>query len=199
MKMQGENIFKMSEMADIEIKDVPTLNILICYLLNKIGKPVNTEHLYEILIATEMVNYFCYQDSIGYLIESGQIKVMDDEKGGKCYVLQPKGAACARELKKYAPKSYRDKFVLASIRYFARLKMEQEIKIDYIPLESGVYVHIRCLDTKNDLMDLKLFAPDMTQAKLIGERIMLNPAGFYGKIIELVIYNKEDEYDLSDN
>ncbi|MCM1530094.1 MAG: DUF4364 family protein [Alistipes sp.] len=197
--MQDENIFKMSEMADVEIRDVPTLNILICYLLNKIGKPVNTEHLYDILIDTEVVNYFCYQESIGYLIESGQIKVMPDENGGECYVLQPKGAACARELKNYAPKSYRDRFMLTSMRYFARLKMEQEIKIDYIPLDSGVYVHIRCLDSKNDLMDLKLFAPDMTQAKLIGERIMLNPAGFYGKIIELALSNKEDDYDLSDN
>ena len=61
------------------------------------------------------------------------------------------------------------------------------------------YTHIRCLDTKNDLMDLKLFAPDMGQAKLIGEKIMLNPAGFYGKVIELALSNEEIPYDLTDN
>lgn len=197
--MQDENIFKMSKMADTEIKDVPTLNILICYLLNKIGKPVNTEHLYDILISNELVNYFYFQDSIGYLLKTEQIKIEKDENGEDCYVLLPKGVCCARELKKYAPKSYRDKLVLAALRYFAQLKMKREIKIDYIELESGCYVHIRCLDTKNDLMELKLFAPDMTQAKLIGDRIMLNPAGFYGKIIELVLTNEEIPYDLSDN
>ena len=38
--MQDENIYKISEMADTDIKDVYTLNILICYLLYKINKPV---------------------------------------------------------------------------------------------------------------------------------------------------------------
>ena len=198
--MHDENIFKMSEKADTEIKDVPTLNILICYLIYKIGKPVGVEHLYDIVINTGVINYFYYQDSIDYLLTNGLITEEQDDKGVNCYVLQPKGTVCAKELKKYAPKAYRDKLVLAALRYFARLKYEQEIKIEYIPLESGgVYTRVRCLDAKNDLMDLKLFAPDMGQAKLIGEKIMLNPAGFYGKVIELALSNEEDPYDLSDN
>lgn len=197
--MLNENIFKMAEMADTEIKDLPTLNILICYLLDKIGKPVNTEHLYDILITTGLINYFYYQDSIGFLLENKSIKIESDENGEDCYVLLPKGIRCAKELKKYAPKSYRDKLVLAALRYFARLKMEQEVNIEYIEAENGCYIRIRCHDTKNDLMDLKLFAPDMTQAKLIGDKILLNPAGFYSKIIEFVISNKEIAYDLTDN
>ncbi|MBR6070423.1 MAG: DUF4364 family protein [Ruminococcus sp.] len=197
--MHDENIFKMSEMADTEIKDVPTLNILICYLLYKIGKPVSVEHLYDIIINTGVINYFYYQDSIDYLLTNGLITEEQDDKGVNCYVLQPKGTVCAKELKTFAPKAYRDKLVLAALRYFARLKYEQEIKIEYIELESGVYTHIRCLDVKNDLMDLKLFAPDMGQAKLIGEKVMLNPAGFYGKVIELALSNEEDPYDLTDN
>ncbi len=197
--MLDENIFKMSEKADTEIKDVPTLNILICYLLNKIGKPVNTEHLYDILITTGLINYFYYQDSIGFLLENKLIKIESYENGEDRYVLLPKGVRCAKELKKYAPKSYRDKLVLAALRYFARLKMEQEIKVEYSEAENGCYIRIRCLDTKNDLMDLKLFAPDMTQAKLIGDKILLNPAGFYSKVIELALSNKEIAYDLTDN
>ena len=197
--MQEENIFKMSEMADTEIKDVPTLNILLCYLLYKIGRPVCTEHLYDIAISTGVVNYFCYQDSLDYLLKNQLIGEEKDAEGTDCYTLLPKGEACAKELKKYAPKSYRDKLVLAALRYFARLKLEQEIKIEYIPLEKRCYAHIRCLDIQNDLMDLKLYAPDMKQAKLIGERIMLNPSGFYGKVIELALSNEEVSYDLSDN
>ena len=60
-------------------------------------------------------------------------------------------------------------------------------------------MHVRCLDVDCDLMDLKIYAPDMTQAKLLGERIMLNPAGFYGKVIDLALSNEEPPYDLSDN
>ena len=196
--MHDENIFKMSELADTEIRDIPTINILLCYLLYKIDRPVGTEYLYEIAISTGVINYFSYLDSVDYLTKNQLIEIrnVDDMD---CYVITSKGTACAKELKKYAPKSYRDKLVLAALRYFTKLKYEQELKIEYIPIENGYYTHIRCLDTKNDLMDLKLYAPDLTQAKLIGEKISLNPSGFYGKVIELALSNEEAPYDLSDN
>lgn len=197
--MQDENIMKMAEMADVEIKDVPTLNILLCYLLNKIDKPVEPEQLYDITIGTGVVNFFDYQDSIDYLIKNSLISVSKDNFGTEFYSLEEKGRECARRLKGYAPKSYRDKLVLAALKYFAKIKAEQEIKIEYLPIENGYYTHIRCLDSDCDLMDMKLYAPDLTQAKLLGEKIMLNPAGFYGKVIELALSNEEPSYDLSDN
>lgn len=197
--MHDENILKMSEVADTEIKDIPTLNILLCYLLYKIDKPVEVEHLYEIAVSTGHINFFYYQDSIDYLIKNELISIEKKNHEIEYYILLPKGKICAKQLKTYAPKSYRDKLVLAALRYFARLKYEQEIKIEYIPVDKGYYTHVRCLDSNSDLMDMKLYAPDLTQAKLIGEKIMLNPSGFYGKVIELALSNKEVSYDLTDN
>ena len=182
--MQEKNIKKMTEMADTTVNDLPTLNILLCYLLYKIERPVNTEQLYEIAIGTGVINYF---------------SVQKDELEGDCYVLESMGKECAHQLKSYAPKTLRDKLVLAALRYFTRVKYEQEIKIEYEPAGKGYYMHVRCLDVDCDLMDLKIYAPDMTQAKLLGERIMLNPAGFYGKVIDLALSNGEPPYDLSDN
>lgn len=197
--MHDENIRKMTDMADTEIKDLPTLNILLCYLLHRIERPVGVEQLYEIAMETEIINYFYYQDSINYLLTNELLTIEKNKNGKDCYVIQPKGKACAEQLKSYAPKSCRDKIVLVALKYFARLKYEQEVKIDYLPSEHGCYINIRCIDPKYDLMDMKLFAPDLEQAKLVGEKIMLNPAGFYGKIIELVLSNKEVSYDLTDN
>lgn len=197
--MQDENIKKMAEMADTEIRDVPTLNILLCYLLYKIDRPVETEQLYEIAIETGIVNYFYYQDSIDYLLKNQLISLKKDDDGADCYVIEPKGLACAKQLKTYAPKSYRDKLVLAALRYFARRKYEKELKIEYIPVGKGYFVQIRVLDTNCDLMDLKLYAPDLTQAKLLGEKVLLNPSGFYSKVIELALSNEETPYDLTDN
>ena len=197
--MQEENIRKMTELADTEVKDLPTLNILICYLLYKIDKPVETEQLYEIAIGTGVINYFMYQDSIGYLLENGLIEAFADDSGKEHYKLCRKGIECAKQLKKYAPKSYRDKLVLAALRYFARRKAEKAVKVEYIPADNGCYVRARCPDIEGDLLDLKLFAPDMTQAKVIGERILANPSGFYGKLIELALSNEEPTYDLTDN
>lgn len=197
--MQDENIMKMAERADTEIKDVPTLNILLCYLLYKIDRPVSHDQLYDIAIGTGVVNYFYYQDSIGYLLKNGLITSEKNEEDMECYVLQPKGRECAKQLKNYAPKSYRDRLVLAALRYFARIQYEKELKIEYEPVGNGYYTHVRCVDANFDLMDLKLYAPDLRQAKLMGEKILLNPAGFYGKVIEVALSNEEPHYDLSDN
>ena len=85
------------------------------------------------------------------------------------------------------------------MKYFARIKKEKEIKLEYIKLETGgYYMSVRFLDIKADLMELKLFAPDLTQAKLLGNKIMNNPAGFYSKLIELALENTEEEYDMTD-
>lgn len=197
--MQEENMMKMAEFADTEIKDVPTLNILLCYLLYKINKPVDPEQLYEIAIGTGVVNYFYYQDSVDYLLRNGHISLSESEDGTEQFVLNSMGIECAKQLKSYVPKSYRDKLVLAALRYFARRKYEKEIKIEYEPVGNGYYTHVRCVDSSFDLMDLRLYAPDLTQAKLIGEKIMLNPAGFYGKVIEVALENEEPPYDLTDN
>ena len=190
---------KMSERADTYIKDIPTLNILLCYLLYKIDRPISPDQLYDIAIGTGIINYFYYQDSIGYLLKNGFVSSEKDEKGFETYILEPKGRECAKQLKKYAPKSYRDKLVLAALRYFTRLKYEKELKIEYEPVGNGYYLHVRCVDTGFDLMDLRLYAPDLTQAKLIGEKIRLNPAGFYGKVIEVALSTEELSYDLTDN
>ena len=196
--MQEENILKMAELADTEVKDVPTINILLCYLLYKINKPIEVEQLYDIAIGTEIINFFYYQDSIDYLLKNSLISVVQND-GKEFYILEIKGLECAKRLKSYAPKSYRDRLVLAALRYFARIKAENEMKIEFIPLECGYYTRVRCLDNDCDLMDLKLYAPDLTQAKLLGEKIMLNPAGFYGKVVELALSNEEIPYDLTDN
>ena len=82
--MQEKNIKKMTEMADTTVNDLPTLNILLCYLLYKIERPVNTEQLYEIAIGTGVINYFYYQDSIDYLTKNGLISVQKDENEGDC-------------------------------------------------------------------------------------------------------------------
>ena len=189
---------KMSELASTEIKDQKTINILKCYLLYLINKQVDSEQLYDISVGTGIINYFFYHDSINYLLTDNLIKAETTDKNETLYTLTEKGTGCARTLRKYVQKSYRDKIVQAALKYFARLKYESEVKIDYIKLEKGYYVHCRCLDIGADLLDLKLFAPDLSQAEMIGKKIMLNPPGFYSKIMNFALSNKEEDFDPDD-
>ncbi len=191
---------KMARMATPPITNPHTANILLCYLLYRIDEPVQVSHLYDIAVSNEIINYFAYQDSLDYLTKHGSIQVVRRAKDdAEVYVLTSQGVRTAKELRNYVGKAYRDKLVSAALHYFARLKRESEVKIDYIPLKKGYYVHVRCLDIGDDLLDLKLYAPDYTQAVYLGKQIMLNPAGFYGKILDAAFSNEEEPLDLSDN
>ncbi len=199
--MQEENLLKMSEMATPPVMETHMASILICYLLYRIDKPIEKAHLYDIAVSSNIINYFFYQESIDYLVKNNSIVETLTEDGNSAYMLAENGVRCAKELRNYVSKAYRDKMVLCALRYFAKLKRENEVKIEYIQLKQGYYVHVRCLDVQEDLLDMKLYAPDLAQAKYLGERIMLNPAGFYGKILDAAFQNREDnaEFDLSDN
>lgn len=196
--MENESYSKMSELASPELKDLQSVKILICYLLYRINKPVDSEQLYDIAVTTEIINYFFYQDAIAYLINNGSIEVEAGENNSKLYVLTEKGINCAKTLRGYVKKSYRDKIVQAALKYFAKLKYENEVKIEYIALEKGYYIHLRCLDISDDLLDMKLFAPDKTQAEMIGKNIMKNPTGFYSKVLNIALNNEEEIFDPDD-
>lgn len=199
--MQEENLLKMSEMATPPVMETYTASILICYLLYKIDRPIERSHLYDIAVSSNIINYFFYQESISYLEKNGSIIQTETDDGKTAYVLAENGVQCAKQLRDYVSKAYRDKMVSCALKYFAKLKRENEVKIEYIPIEHGYYVHVRCLDTLADILDMKLYAPDLTQAKYLGDQIMLNPAGFYGKILDAAFQNEEEksDYDLSDN
>ena len=192
--MQDENIYKMSQFADTEIKDIPSINILICYLLSKVKITVEADELYDIAVGSGIVNYFAYQESFDYLIKHELMEIVPEGSAKNCILLE-KGEECAKELKKYAPKSYRDNIVAAADKYFLRIQKGKGVRVEYTPLENGCYVRIRCIDNKYDLMDLKLYAPDMHYAELIGQRVLDDPAGFYGKIIGLAVAEGANEND----
>lgn len=192
-----ESYSKMSEAASPELKDIQTVKILLCYLLYRINKPIDSEQLYDIAVGTEIINYFFYQDAIDYLIKNKSISV-NNGNNVKIYELTAKGKDCAKTLRGYVPKSYRDKIVQAALKYFAQIKYQNEVKIDYIKLDKGYYVHCRCLDIGDDLMDLKLFAPDLSQAELLGKNIMINPTGFYSKILNFALNNEEETFNPED-
>ena len=84
-------MMKMSKMATPPIMDPHTANILICYLLYKIDKPVQVSHLYDIAVGSNIINYFAYQDSISYLTEHNSVAVRQNEEAVDYYVLTENG------------------------------------------------------------------------------------------------------------
>lgn len=196
-----ENTQSMASLATPPVTDVQTANILLCHLLRRLNRSAKAEDLYNIAVGEDVISFFVYQDALQFLLESGSFEEQTDPDTGEVvYAITQRGVQTAEELRNFVVKAYRDKLVRAALRYYAEREREQEVKLTYIQLRQGVHVRVQIVGFGDDnLLDVKLYAPDETQAHALGEKIMLNPVRFYEKILDAALSNEEESIDLTDN
>ena len=126
------------------------------------------------------------------MLDSKMILTKDID-GVEYYYLSENAKRGANDFKRLVPKSFRDRILSSGLKFFAKLKNDNDVKVDVVKMDRGYSVNCLCTDSGIALMDLKLFAPDEEQAKMLSEKISLNPTDFYAKIIDFAIEN--EEYD----
>ncbi len=198
-KMRDENLLKLSELADRCVTDSSVASILLCYMLYRVEEPLDSELLYDIAVTGGIINYFTYQEVLQTLQDNGSVTLTTNEKGEKIYAPTEKGIALAKRLKTIAAKSYRDNIVLSAHRAMERRRNENDVKLEYIELETGCHLRVRIMDHALVLLELTIFTPDLKQAKLLGERILSNPSVFYHNVLQSAMQNEEEPFDLTDN
>lgn len=185
----------MSELSTAELNSAHDVKVLLCYLLEKLDMPVEEEQLYEIIVNSEIVNYFLYTEALDSLIKNNSVS--REVRDGKNYiVLEEKGRSGADYFNETIPHYFRKKILKEALYYFARIRHENEAETDIVRTKNGFEVNCRIKDVEFDLMKLSLYAPDEDQAKLIREKILLDPVGFYRKMIEFVLENEEEKIDI---
>lgn len=185
----------MNEFTAAELNSVHDVKVLLCYLLDKLKCPVTESQLYEIVLDSEVINYFYYTEAIESLVKNDSVKKVN--RDGETYIeLEEKGRFGADYFNETIPYYFRKRLLKAALYYFAKLKRESEADIDIIPTDNGCEVKCIIKDTGFDLMRMSLYAPDQEQACLIKEKIMLDPAGFYSMVIGFALENKEEDIEI---
>ncbi len=174
----------------LSLNDSYAVKILICYFLQQIGRPITPNQLTEIATSDGTVNYFVYTEAIEQMLSAGTLTIKE-ENGESYYVLSEMGQAGAGDFKKIVPKSFRDKILSSGLKFFAKLKNEQDVQTKITEQEIGYLVECICTDGEATLMELKLFAPDKEQAQMLADKIMLNPTDLYSKIMDFAVNNQE--------
>lgn len=175
----------------LNLTDSYAVKILICYFLRQINRPITPDQLTEIATADGVINYFVYTEAINQLLEAQTLTLETDEDGISYYALSPIARAGADDFKKIVPKSFRDRILASGLKFFAKLKNEQDVKCTVCEDGRGYAVRCICTDGPLVLMDLKLFAPDIEQAQMLREKIMLDPTSFYSKVLDFASQNEE--------
>lgn len=185
----------MNDYNSAELNSAHRVRVLICYLLGRLKQPVTEEQLYEIAEESGVINYFYYSEALEGLLKNGSLT--RTERDGKVYI-EPteKGRFGADYFNDTVPLYFRKEILKAALSYFARLERESSADTDIAETDNGCEVRCRIGDTDYDLMRISLYAPDREQAELIREKIMLDPAEFYRRVLGYALENKEERIEV---
>lgn len=174
----------------LSLNDTYAVKILICYFLRQINRPITPLQLTEIATADGTVNYFLFSEVIEQMLSSGMLSLVDID-GEEYYSLSESAKSGADDFKKLVPKVFRNRILSSGLKFFARLKNDNDVKVTITEHGKGYFVGCTCKDGDYTLMDLRLYAPDLEQANMLADKIKLNPADFYGKVIDFALGNEE--------
>lgn len=173
----------------LNLTDKYAIKILICYFLKQIDRPVDRNQLTAIITGDGVINYFLFVEALDELFENELLYLNNTD--GKSYIeMSPLANQTAEEFKGIVPKSFRDKVLAAGLKFFARLK-SGDVKCEIEEKSKGASVRFVCTDKSQALIDLSIYAPDITQAQMIKEKIMSDPAQFYSRVLDFVTENDD--------
>ena len=187
----------MNDFFITETDSAHAAKVLLCFLLEKLDRPIEEKQLYEIAMNSGVVNYFYYNDAMSELLKNGS--VTRQERDGTAYIiLEEKGRWGADYFNDTVPYYFRKQLLSEALRYFARLRRESEADVEIIPKDNGCDVRCVIKDGKLELMKIDLYAPDEEQAGLLKEKIMLDPLEFYKKVIGFALGLEEPKPEIGD-
>ncbi|MBR3448266.1 MAG: DUF4364 family protein [Oscillospiraceae bacterium] len=175
------------------------LSILLSDVLNRFEGRLPESWLYDIMVGGGFLSYFLYADALGALTDRGSVVTMPDEDGASCCILTENGARNVKNLRHMVPKIFRDQVHLYALRYVTRQRALRDLEISYEDSAEGCKLCLRCTDHGEEMFFLRISAPSKENAEELGERVLRNPARFFGKILDLAMTNEEEPFDLRNN
>ncbi len=171
-------------------RDTQEVRILICYLLNAVKQPLSKEQLNHIFNEQNLVQYFVFSDALAKLVSQKQVEV-ETIHGEEYFTLTSLGETTAQMLQSSLPRTVRDRVVSATMTLLHRRKIEQETKVETVPMGAGFEVRFTIHEKDVNLMKFSMFVPDMTQAELIQNRFLSDPVEFYQRVIGYLVCGTE--------
>lgn len=198
-RVRGKDPALVRPIPPPDLTDSWLISVLTADVIARFDGKLREDWLHEILVGAGHISYFAYSDALGGLLENAAAVRIPAADGSDVITLTPTGMENVKRLRKCVPKVFRDRVHLTALRYAARQQALRDLRICYEPDSSGCVVCMTCSDQGQEMFSLRIHAPNRENAEMLGERVSRNPAGFFGKIIDLALHNEEAEYDLSDN
>lgn len=160
------------------VRDPSIVKIMICYLLQRLGRPVPESELVELLTVDQTVNYFLLTTTLAGLKKLGHLR-----EQGKGLVLTQLGVRTAEELGGELPVTLRERVLARAETLRRENRLSSETTAQIVQLEDGYRVDFSFHDGEIEFMKLSLYAPDEVQAGRLRKRLLEDYQQLYVDLI----------------
>ena len=188
------------QMTNPELNSVHSVKILLCYILDKLNRPVTENQLRMIAEDSGIINYFFLADAVEELITNGSVTVSPSQSADgseeRCLSLTEKGRLGSEYFNRSIPLVFRKTLLQAAFAFFIKEQNEGICRCHVEDTSEGCIVSFKLSDTGFDLIDMNFYAPDRQQGEMIAEKIKANPSGAYKHILGYLLDNTEETLNI---
>ena len=165
--------------------------LLILYILYKIKMDLTNSQITQVVLETEMMNYFSFQQLLSQLMESKFLKIYKDSDK-EYYCLTQKGLETLESLMLKIPIDSANK-----VDHYIKLNKESllaetQVKSSFVKQsENEFIVNLRVIENQSNLIDLNLNVSSEKQANHICNNWKKNASHMYAEVINLLTTYKK--------
>lgn len=165
------------------LTNIMDIKILICYLLDCVGEPMDKEEMIEMIFKNDVAEYFDLRAAVMELVENGNIS----EDAAGLLSITESGKEAAQQLESTLPFSAREKVVREGLKITTLSKRRKANKAEIEKCKDGIYVVCELLDDTSAILSFRLLVADEFQANVIKEAFLDDPAAVYKKFLGSLI------------
>ena len=161
--------------------------LLILYILDKINMDLTNSQITQVVLETEMMNYFSLQQLLSQLMES-KFLITYKDSDREYYSLTQKGVETLEYFLSRIPENSTkkvDEYILSNRE---NLLADTQVKSSFVKQSDNEFiVNLRVIENQCNLIDLNLNVSSEKQAQLICNNWKNNASYMYAEIIDLLI------------
>ena len=160
--------------------------VLILYILNKLGKPISNNSLYELVISSQDINYFYFQQFLLDLLDTKYITTYIQEND-YVYEITSEGKNALDLVKDILPGIIKLKVDGSLKEDLSNIEEASSVSSEYVPISSKEY-NVKCKIVENGktIFSIETYAGSREQAKFISENWEKNAITIYPKLLEIL-------------
>lgn len=161
--------------------------LILLYILRKVGKPISNSQITEIILESNLINYFPLQQYLSEL-KSSKFLSYKDFNNKKLISITETGLSALSFFMNRIPENKKIMIDKKITEKLDTIKKELSVDSDYTPLKNNNFiVDLKTFEGEDLLMNIKVSVPSKNQATILCDKWQNNSADIYNDIMNILL------------